>query len=162
MVNGSEGILRAIYFCELESSGTHPTVAIFEFPACRDTFLLDGLPPGHYPIYPDSCPIKVEIYASGRQMPIQLGFSRTAHGAQGKTLSAVGSDFNFGGAMEFVIASRARDRIGAASTCYAGRSDQAPPDTCKRRMPVKKLLCTTARSLGLRARQCSTGTGPGS
>lgn len=108
---------------QLKLGESHATVVIVEFPACRDAIHLDGLPPGHYPIYPYSCPIKVDTYVSGwlhtvsiqrHQMPLQLRFSRTAHGAQGKTLTAVGSDLNFGGAMAYVIASRARTRQGLA------------------------------------------------
>ena len=55
-MNGSEGFLRDIDICQLESGESHATVAIVEFPACRDTIRLDGLPPGHYPIYLTAAP----------------------------------------------------------------------------------------------------------
>jgi hypothetical protein len=123
VVNGSEGFLRAIDLHELDSGSTFVNVAIVEFPSCHDSIQLDGLPPGYYPIYPDSCTLKVDVFISGKphtisvqrhQVPLQLAFSRTAHGAQGKTMSAIGSDLNFGGAKAYVIASRARDRGGLA------------------------------------------------
>jgi len=91
--------------------------------SCHDSVSLDGLPPGHFPIFPDSCPIKVNVFVSGKQhtvsvqrhqVPLQLAFSSTAHGAQGKTMAMIGLDLNFGGAKAYVIASRARDRGGLA------------------------------------------------
>src|SRR6266852_6519112 len=48
------------------------------------------------------------------QLALQLAFASIAHGAQGKTLPAVASDLNFGGAKAYVIASRATDRHGLA------------------------------------------------
>lgn len=54
------------------------------------------------------------ISVQRHQAPIQLAFSSTAHGAQGKTMPAIGSDLNFGGAKAYVIASRAQDRGGLA------------------------------------------------
>jgi hypothetical protein len=115
--------LRAIDIRELASGGTFAEVAIVEFPSCHDSIHLDGLPPGHYPIYPDTCPLKVNVFVSGKlhaisvqrhQVPLQLAHSQTAHGAQGRTMNAIGSDLNFGGAKAYVIASRARDRGGLA------------------------------------------------
>lgn len=123
MVNGSEGFLRAIELCDLKSGGKYAAAAIVEFPGCRSAFTLDGLPPGHYPIYPDSVSLDIPVIIDGKeqllpvhryQLPIQLGFSSTAHGAQGKTLSSIGSDLGCGGAMAYVIASRARSRDGLA------------------------------------------------
>jgi hypothetical protein len=108
---------------KLPSGDSFAEVAIVEFPSCHDSLLLDGLPPGHFPIFPDSCPLNVDVFVSGQQhsisvqrhqLPIQLAFSSTAHGAQGKTMTAIGSDLNFGGAKAYVIASRARDREGLA------------------------------------------------
>lgn len=122
-MNGSEGFLRAIELRDLPTGGKYAAAAIVEFPSCRDTVQLDNLPRGHFPIYPDNCPLKVDVILSDKfhtlsiqrhQLPIQLGFASTAHGAQGKTLSAVGSDLNFGGAKAYVIASRARNREGLA------------------------------------------------
>lgn len=107
----------------MESGGTFVDVAIVEFPSCHHSVQLDGLPAGHYPIYPDSCSLKVDVFISGKphtisvqrhQIPLQLAFSRTAHGAQGKTMPAIGSDLNFGGAKAYMIASRAQDRGGLA------------------------------------------------
>jgi hypothetical protein len=55
--------------------------------------------------------VKVDVFISGKlhtisvqrhQIPLQLAFSRTAHGAQGKTMSAIRSDLNFGGAQDYV------------------------------------------------------------
>lgn len=115
--------MRAIDSRELASGGTFVDAAIVEFPSCRDSIQLDRLPPGHYPIYPDTCPLKVNVLVSGKlhaisvqrhQVPLQLAHSQTAHGAQGQTMNAIGSDLNFGGAKAYVIASRARDRGGLA------------------------------------------------
>jgi hypothetical protein len=124
-VNGSEGILHAVDMRHVYLGSTHKyaAVAIVEFPECHGSVHLDGLPPRHYPIYPESCTIHVRVLAAGRpemltvqrhQLALQLAFARTAHGAQGKTLPAVASDLNFGGAKAYVIASRATDRHGLA------------------------------------------------
>ena len=125
IVNGSEGILRAIDLRDicLGSVDKYAIVAIVEFPGCHESVHLDGLPPRHWPVYPESCTIHIRVLAAGRpdvitvqrhQLALQLAFSSTAHGAQGKTLQAVASDLNFGGAKAYVIASRARDRYGLA------------------------------------------------
>src|SRR6266849_2053801 len=107
----------------LGSTHKYAAVAIVEFPECHESVHLNGLPPRHYPICPESCTIHVRVLAAGRpemltvqrhQLALQLAFASTAHGAQGKTLPAVASDLNFGGAKAYVIASRARDCFSLA------------------------------------------------
>lgn len=121
IVNGSEGFLRGLELKPLPcGAGQYAAVAIVEFPRCP--IQLEGLPPSHFPIYPKSTKISTNLVhengrsftltASRHQLPLQLGFASTTHGAQGKTLPCVGSDMNCGGAKSYVIASRAQNRNG--------------------------------------------------
>lgn len=58
----------------------------------------------------------LSITVQRHQLPLQLAFACTAHGAQGRTLSSVASNLNFGGTKAYVVASRARTREGLVLT----------------------------------------------
>lgn len=116
-MNGSEGVLRALDLGSLKDGSSYAKVAVVEFPKCP--IHLDGLPPSHFPVYPSTTSIttilcdrnghQFPIVMTRQQLPLQLGFASTVHGAQGRTLDCIGADLNLGGAKSYVIASRARN-----------------------------------------------------
>lgn len=92
---------------------------IVEFP--NNPIQLDGLPPRCFPLYPVSKTIKqmvcnrdtrksFMVTAQQWQLPIQLAFSITGHGAQRKTMHCVATDLNSNGPGAYVAASRATRR----------------------------------------------------
>jgi len=88
-----------------------------EFP--NSNIKLNGLPRSHFPIHPVKIDANTIVMLSGKrdslpikreQLPLQLAFASTVHGAQGRTIPSIVSDLNFGGAKAYVIASRTRSR----------------------------------------------------
>lgn len=119
ITNGQQGTLRALQVENLASGEFCAAVAIVEFP--NSLIQLDGLPPHCFPLYPISETIKqmVSNRETGKsfivtaqrwQLPIQLAFSITGHGAQGKTMRCVAADLNSSGPGAYVAASRATRR----------------------------------------------------
>ena len=101
ITNGQQGIIHALQVETLTSGEFYATAAIVEFP--NSPIQLNGLPPRCFPLYPVSETIKqivcnrdtgksFTITAQRWQLPIQLAFSITGHGAQGKTMHCVAAN----------------------------------------------------------------------
>src|SRR6266478_9163710 len=100
ITNGAQGIVRGILKEEMspDSSTSYAMVALVEFES--SPVKLSHLPTGYFPITPISSRIRASMHnpltnssfsilAMRHQLPIQLAFAITSHGAQGKTLSHV-------------------------------------------------------------------------
>src|SRR5260370_12704265 len=108
------------------SHSNYATVVLVEFES--SPVKLTHLPTGYFPITPISSQIHASMYnpltsssfsflAMRHQLPIQLAFAITSHGAQGKTLSHVTADITIKKeGIAYVAVSRARSRYGLAIT----------------------------------------------
>ncbi len=127
ITNGAQGIVRGI-LREMSpgSCASYATVALVEFES--SPVKLSHLPTGYFPITPISSRIRASLHnphtnssfsilAMRHQLPIQLAFAITSHGAQGKTLSHVTADITVKKeGIAYVAVSRARSRHGLAIT----------------------------------------------
>src|SRR5260370_15143285 len=128
ITNGAQGIVRGILREEMSpgSSTCYAMVALVEFES--SPVKLSHLPTGYFPITPISSRIQASMHnpitnssfsflAMRHQLPIQLAFAITSHGAQGKTLSHVTADITVKKeGIAYVAASRARSWHGLAIT----------------------------------------------
>lgn len=116
------GILRYVNTAPLYDSLRRATLAIVEFPDC--TFRLEGLPTGWFPVVPVTRTVKIKVLGldgvsrnvsvQRTQLPLQLAFAVTAHGAQGRTLEFVAANMRHAGPARYVAVSRATTREGLA------------------------------------------------
>ena len=119
VTNGQQGTMHALQVETLASGEFYAAAAIVEFP--NSPIQLSGLPPHCFSLYPISETIKQTVChqktgktfivtAQRWQLPIQLAFSITGHGAQGKTMHCVAADLNSNGPGAYVATSRATRR----------------------------------------------------
>src|SRR5258706_3689604 len=128
ITNGAQGFVRGILLGKMfpGSHSNYATIVLVEFES--SPVKLAHLPTGYFPITPIRSRIRASMYnpltsssfsflAMRHQLPIQLAFAITSHGAQGKTLSHVTADITVKKeGIAYVAVSRARTWHGLAIT----------------------------------------------
>ena len=128
ITNGAQGVVQGISLVPLfpGSKMFYASDILVEFPS--SPVQLSHLPSGYFPIIPVATQVTTAVYnhstgisftikATRYQLPIQLAFAITSHGAQGKTLPHVTADLTEkADGLAYVAASRATNRHGLSIT----------------------------------------------
>ncbi len=128
ITNGAQGVVQGISLVPLfpGSKMFYASAILVEFPS--SPVQLSHLPSGYFPIIPVATQVTTAVYnhstgisftikATRYQLPIQLAFAITSHGAQGKTLPHVTADLTEkADGLAYVAASRATNRHGLSIT----------------------------------------------